>query len=239
MLHLEEPEEEEDAPSCRFCLAAGAVVVAGLDPLLSPCDCRGSARYVHAACLQRWREQPASWVGERGALRATFCPVCLARYTLPPWFEASFGALPRPPRPARRRRRGVDYPDARLTPWTHCALSWARLWLVVHSLALLAEADAALRLAPTLTHQLVALMHVAAILAAVARLPPALYGPYLAALLPYPQSTLLLVHAWLLATIALCERVDGTHPTLPLVGLVHGTLLLPMYIDRHERALLL
>ena len=48
----ESDEQLQAAPACRICMD-------GLDdsdiPLISPCLCRGSLRYVHAGCLNRWR----------------------------------------------------------------------------------------------------------------------------------------------------------------------------------------
>ena len=58
----ESDEQLQAAPACRICMD-------GLDdsdlPLISPCLCRGSLRYVHAGCLNRWR-----------AVRARPRPVC-------------------------------------------------------------------------------------------------------------------------------------------------------------------
>jgi len=56
---------------CRFCLEGAAE-----HPLIAPCNCKGSARYVHLECLRAWQRHRPS--------RALACPVCRARYTLPP-----------------------------------------------------------------------------------------------------------------------------------------------------------
>jgi hypothetical protein len=42
--------------------------------MIAPCMCTGSVRYVHAACLQRWRTTSQT--------AATTCPKCLAHYTV-------------------------------------------------------------------------------------------------------------------------------------------------------------
>ena len=103
-------EEEDDERECRVCREGE-----GEAPLLSPCACKGSVRYVHAACLRSWvvsatsrggggLEEPAPHplgaLGEllaqqAGAPHALRCNVCQA-----PW------ALPGHPE-ARGRRRGV------------------------------------------------------------------------------------------------------------------------------------
>ena len=40
-------DDEEGKPTCRFCHNSG--------DLVEPCDCKGSSRYVHLACLQQWQ----------------------------------------------------------------------------------------------------------------------------------------------------------------------------------------
>jgi len=42
-----EAGSDDEAPRCRICYEAGG-------PLLAPCDCGGSMKFVHAACLGRW-----------------------------------------------------------------------------------------------------------------------------------------------------------------------------------------
>jgi len=69
-------DEDEVATSslcCRFCLdgANGAG-----DPLVAPCRCRGTARYVHESCLSRWR-----CVG-RSEASFSACLECRAPYRL-------------------------------------------------------------------------------------------------------------------------------------------------------------
>jgi len=63
-----------DAPTCRICLEEGG------GPMISPCACTGTQRYVHVECLQRWRMTTDSHA------RRTICPVCRHAYdksTLP------------------------------------------------------------------------------------------------------------------------------------------------------------
>jgi len=53
---------------CRFCLDTE---VAPYDRFIQPCDCRGSAQYVHSSCLKRWiRVSPDPQI----------CPVCKESY---------------------------------------------------------------------------------------------------------------------------------------------------------------
>ena len=61
----------EDAPACRICLGDAAD-----GTLFSPCKCKGSMKYVHVHCLQRWRAEGAH-------ARAFFeCGQCKYRYNL-------------------------------------------------------------------------------------------------------------------------------------------------------------
>lgn len=47
-----EPEQEDLATkTCRICLLEGP---ADDDPLITPCSCKGSIRYVHLSCLRTW-----------------------------------------------------------------------------------------------------------------------------------------------------------------------------------------
>lgn len=58
---------------CRICLD-GPNAEAELGRLISPCLCRGSIRYVHIRCLERWRKTSVS----QGAFFA--CPQCHYQY---------------------------------------------------------------------------------------------------------------------------------------------------------------
>ena len=58
-------------PQCRFCLDDTETPD---NPLISPCACAGSVRYVHHLCLRRWTAaRPAT---------AHLCPICKSLYTL-------------------------------------------------------------------------------------------------------------------------------------------------------------
>ena len=46
-----QPTEEEPQSVCRICLSDGQTED---NPLIAPCDCAGSIRYLHLGCLQEW-----------------------------------------------------------------------------------------------------------------------------------------------------------------------------------------
>lgn len=62
----------QDIIVCRFCLEPRNTKK---NPLLEPCECKGSIQYVHQLCLLRWRRQDP----ERNAV---FCRLCLSPYRL-------------------------------------------------------------------------------------------------------------------------------------------------------------
>jgi hypothetical protein len=59
-----------DTPLCRFCLECE------LDnkPFITPCKCKGSMKFVHSSCLDKWRA-----IGSLQQSRK--CTVCKSRYT--------------------------------------------------------------------------------------------------------------------------------------------------------------
>ena len=46
--------EDREEPTCRICMGD-----ASDGKLFSPCHCKGTMRYVHVHCLQRWRQEKA------------------------------------------------------------------------------------------------------------------------------------------------------------------------------------
>ena len=62
----------QDTYVCRFCLEPRNTKK---NPLLEPCECRGSIRYVHELCLLRWRRQDP-------ARNAELCRLCMSPYKL-------------------------------------------------------------------------------------------------------------------------------------------------------------
>lgn len=64
----------QERPTCRFCLET---TNEKMNPLVEPCGCRGSLRYVHAGCLSRWRRLNPT-------RNANKCLLCFVSYTLAP-----------------------------------------------------------------------------------------------------------------------------------------------------------
>lgn len=75
-----EPPSEPSADGealCRWCF----VEAAADDPLLTPCACTGTQRFVHASCLRAWQRQ--TQLDGRGD-KARHCAVCTAPFEAPP-----------------------------------------------------------------------------------------------------------------------------------------------------------
>lgn len=61
--------------TCKICLDSESYPVS--DPLISPCQCKGSVKYVHRACLAMWRAQQQ----QQGIAAAAYaCEICGYRY---------------------------------------------------------------------------------------------------------------------------------------------------------------
>ena len=73
--------EDPTTMQCRFCFGTDA------RDMISPCDCTGSSRYVHARCLRHWQNVSLQNTGNP----ETRCRVC----------QATFRNLPRRPRRER------------------------------------------------------------------------------------------------------------------------------------------
>jgi hypothetical protein len=58
--------------SCRFCFEATITLA---NPLVSPCECKGSQQFIHLYCLNRWRQQNPS-------TNMINCFVCKTPYTI-------------------------------------------------------------------------------------------------------------------------------------------------------------
>ena len=58
--------EGEEVLACRICLESEG-------ELVSPCECRGSQRGVHLACLERWHVSQQRWGMQ--------CMTCRVSYT--------------------------------------------------------------------------------------------------------------------------------------------------------------
>lgn len=62
----------QESPLCRFCLDT---TNEKKNPLIEPCGCRGSLRYVHSLCLSKWRRM-------NPIRNANTCLLCFVDYTL-------------------------------------------------------------------------------------------------------------------------------------------------------------
>ncbi|KRX09048.1 SMAD/FHA domain [Pseudocohnilembus persalinus] len=51
---LEDTIQAGDKHCCRICLSEGSNLI---NPLISPCDCNGSMKYLHLKCIQKWVER--------------------------------------------------------------------------------------------------------------------------------------------------------------------------------------
>ncbi|KAG8139775.1 hypothetical protein E2320_002542 [Naja naja] len=74
-LLAEDPEEEGD--QCRICQIAGGSVT---NPLLEPCGCGGSLRFVHQECLKSWLKAKIKSGAELGAVKT--CELCKQTLTV-------------------------------------------------------------------------------------------------------------------------------------------------------------
>lgn len=64
------PPSSPSTAVCRICHAAN-------ETLISPCKCRGTQAYTHAACLQRWIRHRAT---SQPSARALVCELCATPY---------------------------------------------------------------------------------------------------------------------------------------------------------------
>lgn len=62
----------DDDPICRFCFEGGE----DSNPLINPCNCIGSMKYVHVKCIRRWRANTTNdeWISR--------CQLCLTDYVV-------------------------------------------------------------------------------------------------------------------------------------------------------------
>ena len=49
LAEMSNARKEEDEKRCRLCLEGDD------GPLVQPCACRGTAKFIHNACLEHWR----------------------------------------------------------------------------------------------------------------------------------------------------------------------------------------
>jgi len=60
--------------SCRFCFESNSLKK---NPLISPCDCKGTSKYVHRDCLMKWQANTTV------DAHRFVCQTCQAPYTFP------------------------------------------------------------------------------------------------------------------------------------------------------------
>lgn len=90
---MAEPSTAAEPQQCRICLESDG-------ELLAPCDCKGTARFAHAACIAEWQSSQQERRGS--AHRCARCDICGAKYR---------GLPDPPPRPiaAVCREHVADY----------------------------------------------------------------------------------------------------------------------------------
>lgn len=67
---------------CRFCLSSHQTQI---NPLVSPCACKGSLEFVHLKCLNRWRQLDFTRNGHQ-------CSLCMTNYTI--FYTVIFEKIP-------------------------------------------------------------------------------------------------------------------------------------------------
>lgn len=60
--------------ACRFCLHSNEDII---DPLICPCKCNGTVKYVHRECMKKWRHYAPD------PKHKTHCQLCKCAYVLP------------------------------------------------------------------------------------------------------------------------------------------------------------
>jgi len=68
--------QDPGVPGCRFCFDP-ADAAAVNNPLITPCKCIGSVRYIHLLCLKQWRKATTN----PDFIRR--CQLCLTNYNMP------------------------------------------------------------------------------------------------------------------------------------------------------------
>ena len=66
--------KQTETPVCRFCLIEYEHPE---NPLLEPCECKGSVAYVHKKCIQKWR------ITTQNPKSVRMCQLCLTNFKLP------------------------------------------------------------------------------------------------------------------------------------------------------------
>eukprot|EP00960_Hanusia_phi_P049426 759547-Hanusia_phi.AAC.3 len=86
-------QSENQEKSCRYVMNTepfGLIAIRRIcfeaesdssNALVSPCNCKGTQRYVHTNCLKRWQRTALS---QPNSKRAVICSVCNSIYSMPP-----------------------------------------------------------------------------------------------------------------------------------------------------------
>lgn len=77
---MEEMEENENDKKCRYCFDIGG-------DLVSPCNCKGSNKYVHLDCLKKWQYSTLLSQSTHPKYQTDIdvkCNVCLSKFTMKP-----------------------------------------------------------------------------------------------------------------------------------------------------------
>ncbi|OMJ93030.1 hypothetical protein SteCoe_4112 [Stentor coeruleus] len=79
----DDDQSNKEAPTCRICLSEAQTQI---DPLISPCKCSGTMKYIHLNCLKEWlRNKVVSRFTEKGTsyyLKDLICELC--KENIPP-----------------------------------------------------------------------------------------------------------------------------------------------------------
>jgi len=75
--HPKQIEDEISSIHCRVCFEEGKS-----DAFVSPCNCKGSQKYIHLHCLRKWQESILS--SNRDPTKAYICGVCNGPFSYKP-----------------------------------------------------------------------------------------------------------------------------------------------------------
>lgn len=83
---VQQPVEDDDDRKCRICFDEEE---AEDNPLVSPCKCQGSQRFIHMGCLQKWQRsvllgQPNHPAMQGNEERHLICNVCRTPFNVAP-----------------------------------------------------------------------------------------------------------------------------------------------------------
>ena len=65
----ENKDENDEKKTCRFCLGDS---ICSDNPMLNPCKCSGSMKFVHFVCLRTWILNKVDATNENGLFKLKF-----------------------------------------------------------------------------------------------------------------------------------------------------------------------